>query len=207
MDTGRRASRETFGDGNEREARPPTVAYRVEDEKAAGAKYPGHLGDCVFQPLDMLEDLSGDDHVGAGVGERELVSVGPHGNHAVRGSDNDRRIHKVHADMTIAMHVGCEQTSAACDIEKDRSFALGHRNEPSARRGQPMKGGERPARVPPLAGELIVLPQVVSPEGTGVQSSGPGGDGTLGASLDKRLEIVQRILGLALVASLHVHAI
>jgi hypothetical protein len=109
----------------------------------------------------VFQDLARAHHVGAAVGERDPGGVGPHRQHAVRGGLPQRRRDEVDTDVPVAVDMRREQAGTAPDVDEHRTRPLRGGHQRRTRLRQPVQHRELTVGVPPLRGQVVVLPHVV----------------------------------------------
>lgn len=161
-----------LADGDGGEASEPGSRDGVDDERAAGLEDAAGLADCRGQVGDVLEDLAGHDHICHLVGERQPHDVAAGGSDAVVASLGERGHREVETDVVVALagDMRGQQPGAAGKVEQHRTLAGGLGHEPGAGLGDPVQHREPATRLPPLVGEVVVLPRVVSWESAHVPS-------------------------------------
>jgi hypothetical protein len=137
------------------------VVDGVEDQDTFRTEHPRDLRDDLGQVGDVLEELPGYDDICDMVTQGEGHRIGPQGDHAVTRGHPEGRRREVDANMTIGVEVSGEKATAAADVDERHPPAGGSRDQARPTVGQPVEGGERPPRFPPLAGQTVVLPGII----------------------------------------------
>ncbi len=147
---------------DDEEPRPQRGVDRVAHEGAARPEHAQRFADDAVEVLHVLEHLARDDHLERRVGEGQGGGVGEDRLDPLAGGDVERALGEIDAHMTVADHVRRQQPSAAPDVEEPRMGAVRWGNEPRPGASEPMQGGERAVRLPPVLNQIVVLAQVVA---------------------------------------------
>ncbi|MGY3204784.1 hypothetical protein ACVW19_005299 [Streptomyces sp. TE5632] len=116
---------------------------------------------------DVLQALPRGDHVERRVAERQVGDIGPDDLvEAVPERLAERHLRQVdaHRAIPLADRVRAEQASAAGDVEQPSLLVAGGGDEVGASARDPAQRCQRPARIPPLVGESVVVGDEVLPD-------------------------------------------
>lgn len=155
-----RGQTDALRDPDRHQAAQRGVGQGVQDQQTAGAQEPAGFRHRDGEVVDVFEDLAGNDHVRAPVGQRHGEHVGPYRVDAVCGCLAQAGCREVDADVVVAVDVWREQARTAAEVDENRTGPW-CRDQLGACGGQPVQHDERTARSPPLVGESLVQLGVV----------------------------------------------